>query len=67
MDSKRVNSKKMSKHPKMNNLYANLFRDQSNNEFMKQQLEDMKKNGKNRIQEIDDGYEEDRNGYKRSR
>ena len=34
---------------------------------MKQQLEDMKKNGKNRIQEIDDGYEEDRNGYKRSR
>ena len=67
MDSKRVNSKKMSKQPKMNNLYANLFRDQSNNEFMKQQLEDMKKNGKNRIQEIDDGYEEDRNGYKRSR
>ena len=50
----------MSKQQKINNLYANLFRDQSNHELMKQQLEDIKKNGKSKLLEIDEGYEEDR-------
>ena len=57
----------MSKQQKINNLYANLFRDQSNHELMKQQLEDIKKNGKSKLLEIDEGYEEDRNAYKRSK
>ena len=44
-----------------------MFRDPSNHELMKQQLEDIKKNSKDKVPDIDDGYEEDRNAYKRSK